>query len=229
MNIQSHIDAAWKKFSYLEGEAEKQVVEKYASQERGLTDDALDQFVDNATSGDLLIETQEEMDRFATWYALDYGIVNNWNISIHACNLESIDDIRVYPMRQYEEEGCIHVRKCENKDADIYSVYACSKNEEYCIADCKDNLTAILFESLLRTIITNWKINVVIDNRQIITTHSLNCMWIDRHEFANQKGQKSIPLTRVHENARIGELYQHLPFMTSTELQIRKCVKDASF
>jgi hypothetical protein len=236
MNLQSYINVARKQFYELDKQASRRVLEKYGWEELELTGEELSSFVKNATSHKLDEPLINRLNRFFSWYYLNYADIDNWDVKIYHPPVKEIYNVCMHPVNKYEEDGEICFKKCERETANLWSVYIQTNEGEYCVADCKSQLIATRLEEMFLMMIKNWKVKILLDAhnitiRIILSSHTLEVLLINRSVIDKEPATSKFfqNATTIQENSRIGEFYQSIPVATENDLLIRNLVKSAGF
>lgn len=232
MNLQSYINVARKQFYGLDKSASKRVLEKYGWEELELTGEELSAFVKNTTYHHLEETAINELNRFFTWYYLNYADSDNWEVKIYYPKTKDVYNVCSHPVNKYEDNGDVCFKKCNRDKADLWSVYIQTSEGDYCIADCKTELTATRLEELLIRIIKNCKVKLLLDIeksavKNLLSSHTIDFLFIDRSidEHVGEAGE----IFTIRHNSDISEFYKRIPVASEQDLRIRNLVKSMSF
>lgn len=234
MNLQSYINVARKQFYGLDKSASKRVLEKYGWEELELTGEELNAFVKNTTCHQLDETVISGLNRFFTWYYLNYADFDNWEVKIYYPQMKDVYNVCSYPVNKYEEDGDICFKKCERDAANLWSVYIQTSAGEYCIADCKSELIATRLEELLLMMIKNWKVRILIDMenvtiKNLLSSHTIDILFIDRSFNIIRSDAKIHKAVTIRQNSQINEFHKSIPVTSEQDLHIRNIVKSKGF
>jgi hypothetical protein len=234
MNLQSYINVARKQFYGLDKSASKRVLEKYGWEELELTGDELSAFVKNTTCCQLDETVINGLNRFFTWYYLNYADSDNWEVKIYYPKMKDVYNVCSHPVNKYEEDGDICFKKCEREAANLWSVYIQTSVGEYCIADCKTELIAIRLEELLLRMIKNWQVRILIDMenvtiKNLLSSHTIDVLLIDRSIDVIETDAKINNTLTIRQNSQINEFYKSIPVASEQDLRIKNLIKSSGF
>lgn len=232
MNLQSYINVARKQFYGLDKSASKRILEKYGWEELELTGEELSAFVKNTTYHHLEDTAINGLNRFFTWYYLNYADSDNWEVKFYYPKTKDVYNVCSHPVNKYEDNGDICFKKCNRDKADLWSVYIQTIEGEYCIADCKTELTATKLEELLIRLIKNCKVRLLLDYeklaiKNLLCSHEIDILIIDRS--IDENVSKPGEVLTIHYNSDINEFYKRISVSSEKDLQIRNLVKSMSF
>lgn len=232
MKLQLCIATAKQQFAALTLAEKNKIMESYATDELELTGLERLQYLAANPMDVSNLETQQG-DNFYHWYYLNYAAQGEWNVKFYHPSLSTFRKLKIYPIRKYEEDNEMSFARCTRELANLWSLYIDDlEGGERCLADCKDELTAVKLKQLLQRLFKHWQTKIILLMEKgylskILSSQAFDYLHID---LDNPDSIVRKTITHVQEpNASIGKFYKGIEVQGETDLLVRNILKESRF
>jgi hypothetical protein len=238
MNIADYVEIAYTHFSQMNSVQSQTIFETYAAEELGKTGADLDEFTQMVTQGNIEPATDEEHNRFYTWYYLNHMSTpkdNPWNTRVYDIPVSDITKTTIERVALREEDGSPITTASDANRAHHFAIYAHSASEgKFCIMECIDESTAYRLQNTITNLIEHWPVRLLIDvkNQQIsniLTTHPMEYLIVDRDILKIHPDQMDLKAINILKNATTGQFYKHFQLIDPTDIKIEKLIQLLAF